>query len=265
MRLEECSSCECARLLPRAAAADKLLLSQGCGDSCKLVFTQLSKQQQQQQPSECIDKGGGDQFTWQPSSSSSSSSWRPRPLQVRERPRQQVQVRPPSSPPPSDHVVLIDVELAKHIVDLGLGHLVAPGLESVLEDLDVDLALGVVGLEGLHNHVVGVVALSGHLLLEHLDHVVIGAGTADLAEQAVQLALSHQHADVVEGAAEIVFVDGAILVDVHQLEAVLVHVKLLLGETSLILALAHGEKRCVESLLQYSSHTTPHVLCVETT
>merc|ERR1711915_156810 len=28
-----------------------------------------------------------------------------------------------------DHVVLIDVELAEHIVDLGLGHLVAPGLE----------------------------------------------------------------------------------------------------------------------------------------
>merc|ERR1719415_228882 len=151
-----------------------------------------------------------------------------------------------------DHVVLIDVELAKHIVDLGLGHLVAPGLEGVLEDLDVDLALGVVGLEGLHNHVIGVVALSGHLLLEHLDHVVIGAGPADLAEQAVQLTLGHQHADVVEGAAEIVFVDGAVLVDVHQLEAVLVHVKLLLGETSLILALAHGEKRCVESLLQYS-------------
>ena len=77
---------------------------------------------------------------------------------------------------------------------------------------------------------------SGHLLLEHLDHVVVGAGTADLAEQAVELRLSHEDTDVVEGSAEVIFVKGAVLVDVHQLEAVLVHLELLLGEASLILS-----------------------------
>merc|ERR1712156_114474 len=43
-----------------------------------------------------------------------------------------------------DHVVLIDLELAEDVVNLGLGHLVSPGLEGVLEHLGVDLALVVV-------------------------------------------------------------------------------------------------------------------------
>merc|ERR1711931_525950 len=86
-----------------------------------------------------------------------------------------------------DHVVLIDVELTEDVVDLGLGHLVSPGLESVLEHLDVHLALNVVGLEGLDDEVIGVVAVSGHLPLEHLDHVVVGAGAADLSEETVEL------------------------------------------------------------------------------
>ena len=77
---------------------------------------------------------------------------------------------------------------------------------------------------------------SGHLLLEHLDHVVVGAGAADLAEETVQLGLGHEHTDIVESSTEVVLVQGAVLVDVHQLEAVLVHLELLLGEASLILA-----------------------------
>ena len=76
---------------------------------------------------------------------------------------------------------------------------------------------------------------SGHFLLEHLDHVVVGAGSRDLAQQTVELRLAHEHTDVVEGAAQVVLVQLAILVDVHQLEAVLVHLQLLLGEASLIL------------------------------
>merc|ERR1712037_672012 len=32
-----------------------------------------------------------------------------------------------------DHVVLIDLELTEDVVNLGLGHLVSPGLEGVLE------------------------------------------------------------------------------------------------------------------------------------
>ena len=74
---------------------------------------------------------------------------------------------------------------------------------------------------------------TGHFVGEHLDHVVVCAGSADLAEQAVELALGHQDTDIVESSSEVVFVDGAILVDVHELEAVLVHVQLLLGETIL--------------------------------
>merc|ERR1740128_792393 len=136
--------------------------------------------------------------------------------------------------------VLVNVELTEDVVNLGLGHLVSPGGESVLEHLDVDLALDIVGLEGLDDQVIGVVAITGHLLLEHLDHVVVGAETGDLSKETVELSLGHEDTDVVDGSAEVIFVDGSILVDVHQLEAVLVHVKLLLGEASLILTLAHG-------------------------
>ena len=58
-----------------------------------------------------------------------------------------------------DHVVLVNVELTEDVVNLGLGHLVSPGGESVLEHLDVDLALDIVGLEGLDDQVIGVVAV----------------------------------------------------------------------------------------------------------
>merc|ERR550517_1726999 len=138
-----------------------------------------------------------------------------------------------------DHVVLINLELSEDIVDLSLGHLVSPGHQGVLEHLGVDLAVLVVGLESLNDEVIGVVAVSGHLLLEHLDHVVVGAGAANLSEKGVKLSLGHQHTDVVESSTEVIFVQGTVLVDVHQLEAVLVHLELLLGEASLILALAH--------------------------
>merc|ERR1712203_189746 len=101
---------------------------------------------------------------------------------------------------------------------LGLDHVVLIDLE-LSEDV-VDLSLG------------------------HLDHVVVGAGTADLSQERVQLGLSHEDTDVVEGSAEIIFVQGTVLVDVHQLEAVLVHLELLLGETTFILALAHLAGLC---------------------
>merc|ERR1712071_460098 len=140
-----------------------------------------------------------------------------------------------------DHVVLIDLELTEDVVDLSLGHLVSPGLKGVLEHLGVDLALVVVGLEGLDDEVIGVVALAGHLLLEHLDHVVVGAGSRDLAQQAVELRLAHEDTNVVEGSTQVIFVQLAIIVDVHKLEAVLVHLQLVLGEPALILALAHFE------------------------
>merc|ERR1711874_460967 len=137
------------------------------------------------------------------------------------------------------HVVLINVELSEDIVNLSLGHLVSPGLQSVLEHLGVDLAVVVVGLESLDDQVIGVSAIASHLLGEHGDHVVGGAGSGDLTKEAIQLTLGHQDTDVVEGSAEVIFVEDAILVDVHQFEAILVHGDPVLGEPSLILALSH--------------------------
>merc|ERR1712066_916668 len=138
-----------------------------------------------------------------------------------------------------DHVILINLELSEDVVDLSLGHLVSPGHQGVLEHLGVNLALLVVGLESLDNEVIRVVSVSGHLLLEHLDHVVVGAGTSDLSEERVKLGLGHEDTDIVESSTQVILVQGTVLVDVHQLEAVLVHLELLLGEASLILALAH--------------------------
>merc|ERR1712071_473006 len=68
---------------------------------------------------------------------------------------------------------------------LGLDHVVL-----------IDLALVVVGLEGLDDEVIGVVALASHLLLEHLGHVLAGAGAGDLSQQTVELRLGHEHTDV---------------------------------------------------------------------
>merc|ERR550539_1386391 len=140
------------------------------------------------------------------------------------------------------HVVLVHLELVEDVVNLGLVHLVSPSAEGVLEHLDVDLAVLVVGGESLDDEVVGVVSVSGQLALEHVDHALGGAGTTDLSHQIVQLRLRHQDTNVVEGSTEVIVVQGAVLVDVHQLETVLVHLDLLLGEASLfILSLAHYE------------------------
>merc|ERR1719153_92867 len=142
-----------------------------------------------------------------------------------------------------DHVVLIDLELSENIVNLSLGHLVSPGLEGMLEHLGVDLALVVVSLEGLDNQVVGVVSITGHLLSEHGDHVVSCAGAGHLAQETVQLRLGHQDTHVVEGAAQVVLVKDAILVDVHQFEAVLVHLDLVIGEPTLCMTCIFAKLR----------------------
>merc|ERR1712033_13611 len=139
-----------------------------------------------------------------------------------------------------DHVVLIDLKLTKDVINLSLGHLVSPGGESVLEHLGVNLAFIIVSLESLDNQVIWVVTLSCHLVCEHLDHVVTGAGSTDLTQESIQLTLRHQDTNIVEGTAQVVFVQDSVLVDVHELEAVLVHLNLLSGESALIvLALTH--------------------------
>merc|ERR1712012_850720 len=144
-----------------------------------------------------------------------------------------------------DAVVLINLKLSKDVINFGLGHLVSPGHEGMLEHLGVNLAFQVISLESLNNKVVRVISISSHLLLEHLDHVVVSAGTSNLTKKVIKLGFSHQDTNVVESSAKIILVNGSILVDVHQLEAVLVHLKLLLRE-ALILTLAHDE--CCESV-----------------
>merc|ERR1719447_2738465 len=49
------------------------------------------------------------------------------------------------------------------------------------------------------------------------------------------------------------FVQSTVLVDVHQLEAVLVHLDLLLREASFILSLAHDEMRVLFCIQQTSN------------
>merc|ERR1712029_951071 len=104
-----------------------------------------------------------------------------------------------------------------------LGHLVAPCHQSVLEHLGVDLSFQVISLESLNNQVVGVISVSSHLLLEHLDHVLVGAGATNLSEKLIKLRLGREDTNIVKSSTEVVFVNGAIFVDVHQLETVLVH------------------------------------------
>merc|ERR1719154_752432 len=121
----------------------------------------------------------------------------------------------------------------------------------MLEHLGVNLALLVVGLESLDNEVIRVVTISGHLLLEHLDHVDVGARTSNLSKKSIKLTLAHEDTNIVKSTTKVIFVKLAILADVHKLEAVLVHLELVLGEPSLILALAHLAVR-VFSCLQVS-------------
>merc|ERR1719195_1955213 len=142
----------------------------------------------------------------------------------------------------------VDLKLTEDVVNLGLGELVAKVLEGMLEHFSLDLAVDLVGLEGTDNQIVGVVGTAGHLFLEHFDHGVEGACAADLAQHAVEFFLRHELANVVEGSADVILGDGAALVDVHQLEALLVLLELLLGEASIV-ALAHdgGEMSCLTS------------------
>merc|ERR1719419_2048922 len=109
----------------------------------------------------------------------------------------------------------------------------------MLEHLGVNLSFLVIGLESLNDEVIRVISISSHLLLEHLDHVVIGAGTSDLTKETIKFSLTHEDTNVVKSTTEIIFVNGTILVDVHKLKAVLVHLELLLGEATFILSLAH--------------------------
>merc|ERR1719244_786323 len=113
-----------------------------------------------------------------------------------------------------DHVVFINLKFTEDVINLSLGHLVSPGHESMLEHLGVNLAFLVVSLESLDDEVIRVISISSHLLLEHLDHVVISTGTSNLTKETIKFSLSHEDTNIVKGTAEVIFVKGAILVDV---------------------------------------------------
>merc|ERR1719452_200999 len=114
-----------------------------------------------------------------------------------------------------DHVVFINLKFTKDIINFGLGHLVSPGHESMLEHLGVNLALLVISLESLNNEVIRVISISSHLLLEHLDHVVIGASTSNFSKKSIELTLAHEDTNIVKSTTKVIFVKLAILVDVH--------------------------------------------------
>merc|ERR1711983_305495 len=58
----------------------------------------------------------------------------------------------------------------------------------------------------------------------------------------IKFRFGHEDTNVVKSSTEVILVQGTVLVDVHQLEAVLVHLDLIFGESSsfaFILSLAH--------------------------
>merc|ERR1712224_952191 len=99
-----------------------------------------------------------------------------------------------------------------------------------------------------------------------LDHVIlidvkfskniINLSLGHLVSKGTQCILEHlgvNLAFIVKSATEVIFVKLPILVDVHHLEAVLVHLDLLLRESSFILTLAHLELL----LFLWSGHNSP--------
>merc|ERR1719245_1624746 len=112
----------------------------------------------------------------------------------------------------SDHILGSNKAI---IVDLSLVELVTEVHEGMTEHLSFDFAFDLVGLEGTDNEVIGIVGSTGHLFLEHLDHVVEVAGTSNFSQHGVEFRLVHELANIVEGSTKIRFVKDSILVDVH--------------------------------------------------
>ena len=76
--------------------------------------------------------------------------------------------------------------------------------ESMLEHLGVNLALLIKSLESLNDEVIRIISISSHLLLEHPDHVVIGAGTSDLTKETIKFSLTHEDTNVVKSTTEVI-------------------------------------------------------------
>lgn len=113
-----------------------------------------------------------------------------------------------------DEALVVDIHLVVRLVDLVGGELVAPGHERVPEPLGVDLALVVEGLEGVDDDVV-LVGAAGHAVREEGEELSEVDGAGCLINHLVELLLRRQPAERVEGGAQIVLADDAVLVVVH--------------------------------------------------
>lgn len=113
-----------------------------------------------------------------------------------------------------DEAFVVDVHLVVGLVDFVGGELVAPGHERVPEPLGVDLALVVEGLEGVDDDVI-LVGTAGHAVREEGEELSKVDGAGCLINHLVELLLRRQPAEGVEGGAQIVLADDAVLVVVH--------------------------------------------------
>merc|ERR1712066_500557 len=103
-----------------------------------------------------------------------------------------------------NETVVIDLEFAEDVVDLGLGELVTEVHQSVTEHLSLNkallaLLLDLVSLEGTDDQVIGIVGATSHLFLEHLHHAVVRAGSTNLCQHGVEFRLVHKLANIVKG------------------------------------------------------------------
>lgn len=113
-----------------------------------------------------------------------------------------------------DEALVVDLHLVVRLVDLVGGELVAPGHEGVPQPLGVDLAFVVKGFEGVDDDVI-LVGATGHAVREEGEELREVDGAGRLSNHFVELLLRRQPAERVEGGAQIVLADDAVLVVVH--------------------------------------------------
>merc|ERR1719225_1919368 len=133
--------------------------------------------------------------------------------------------------------VIVKLKLSEDVINLILIEFVSECCENMnklvlhedvpLDHLTLDLLLNffIKGLKCTNNEVIGIVDTSSHLCSEHLDHVVVVAGPAHLAQHGIELIILDQSADIVEGGSQVILVDDTVLVNVHETEAFLVNLE----------------------------------------
>merc|ERR1719334_1559228 len=155
-----------------------------------------------------------------------------------------------------DISIVVILKLTIDVINLILCHLVSKCRQDMSEVLlvqdmpshnltfDLLLDLLIICQECLDHHIVRIVDSSGHFSFKHLDHCVVGARSAHLAEHAVEFIIHDQAAHIVEGSPQVCLVDDSILVDVHESKTLLVSLQSrlieMLGSLSFSVSLTHG-------------------------